>query len=158
MDRHAHVLKWQEANWEQISEHHNDYARKRDSDRNKEYQKQRRQVDPGFRMLMNLRGRVAGAMRLTGEKKSAKTRNLIGCTIPELRKHLEAQFLPGMSWDNYGQWHIDHKRPCASFDLLDPAQQRLCFHYTNLQPLWAQDNFRKNKKWEATVGAQIELL
>jgi HNH endonuclease. len=55
-----------------------------------------------------------------------------------------------MSWDNYGRdgWHIDHIRPCASFDLTDPEQQRQCFHYTNLQPLWAADNIRKGAKWQ----------
>ena len=55
-----------------------------------------------------------------------------------------------MSWDNYGThgWHIDHIRPCASFDLSDEEQQKICFHYTNLQPLWAEDNLKKSKKWE----------
>ena len=59
--------------------------------------------------------------------------------------HLEAQFKPGMTWDNYGLkgWHVDHIRPCASFDLRDPEQQRRCFHYTNLQPLWAEENLKK---------------
>ena len=69
--------------------------------------------------------------------------DLVGCSIPELRKRLTQQFLPGMTWDNYGKWHIDHIRPCASFDLTDPEQQKQCFHYSNLQPLWAADNLRK---------------
>ena len=51
-----------------------------------------------------------------------------------------------MNWDNYGQWHIDHIRPCASFNLLDPIEQKICFHYTNLQPLWAEDNLKKSNK------------
>jgi hypothetical protein len=69
--------------------------------------------------------------------------------VEQLRQHLEAQFTDGMSWDNYGRdgWHIDHIRPCASFDLTDPEQQRQCFHYTNLQPLWAADNIRKGAVW-----------
>ena len=75
---------------------------------------------------------------------------MIGCTIERLRNHLEAQFTDGMSWENYGKngWHVDHIRPCASFDLTDPEQQRQCFHYTNLQPLWATDNMRKSAKWQ----------
>ena len=70
--------------------------------------------------------------------------------------HLEALFQPGMTWDNHAidGWHIDHIRPCTSFDLTDPEQQRQCFHYTNLQPLWAFDNISKSDKWEpATMGA-----
>ncbi len=74
------------------------------------------------------------------------TAQLIGCSIPELMAHLEKQFLPDMTWENRSHWHIDHKRPCASFDLTDPQQQRICFHYTNLRPLWAVDNIRKSAK------------
>ncbi len=75
-----------------------------------------------------------------------------GCTIAELRKHIEAQWLPGMAWANHTQrgWHIDHIRPCASFDFSDLKQIRACFHYTNLRPLWAVDNMRKHAKWSAT--------
>lgn len=74
---------------------------------------------------------------------------LIGCSPDELKKHLENQFQPGMTWDNHGLygWHIDHIRPCASFDLTDPEQQKQCSHYTNLQPLWAQDNLDKGATW-----------
>jgi len=84
-----------------------------------------------------------------GVKKASCTMALIGCSLPELRAHLEALFLPGMTWEKYGfrGWHVDHIRPCASFDLTDPAQQRACFHYTNLQPLWAKDNLAKHAKW-----------
>jgi hypothetical protein len=54
-----------------------------------------------------------------------------------------------MTWDNYGPvWHVDHKRPCASFDFSDPVQQRLCWHWTNLQPLFAAENLSKGDKWE----------
>lgn len=81
-----------------------------------------------------------------GRIKAGRTMELVGCTAAELRDHLESQFQPGMSWENYGEWHVDHRRPCASFDLLDPAQQLECFHHTNLQPLWALDNLRKSKK------------
>ena len=78
----------------------------------------------------------------------------MGCTTDELVAHLEKQFTPGMTWDNwaYRGWHIDHIRPCASFDLADPEQQRECFHYTNLQPLWAVDNMRKSDNWESMAA------
>lgn len=73
---------------------------------------------------------------------------LLGCSIADLCQHLEKQFREGMTWDNYCRfgWHVDHIKPCASFDLLDPAQQRACFHYTNLQPLWHWENAAKSDK------------
>lgn len=73
---------------------------------------------------------------------------MCGTSLDGLRDHLEMQFKPGMAWHNYGfdGWHIDHKRPLVSFDLSDPEQQRLAFHYTNLQPLWKADNFAKGRK------------
>lgn len=80
-------------------------------------------------------------------RKSSRTFDLIGCSPTELRAHIEALFLPGMSWENRHLWHVDHKRPLASFDLRDPVQQRAAFHYTNLQPLWAEDNRRKSDSY-----------
>ena len=76
-----------------------------------------------------------------------RSRELTGADIETVKAHLEKQFADGMSWDNRGAWHVDHIRPCASFDLTDPEQQRQCFHYTNLQPLWAEDNLRKSDHW-----------
>jgi hypothetical protein len=93
-----------------------------------------------------LRGRVRSA--ILGNIKTENTLNLVGCSIEQLRGYLEKQFTKGMSWKNYGYhgWHIDHIRPCTSFNLSNPQQQKQCFHYTNLQPLWAKDNLRKNNK------------
>jgi hypothetical protein len=79
--------------------------------------------------------------------KSDSTFKLLGCAIDFLREHLEKQFKEGMTWDNYGKgWHIDHIKPCAAFDLTDPEQQKECFHYSNLQPLWAEENLSKGAK------------
>lgn len=85
---------------------------------------------------------------MRGLRKSAPTEILLGCKIAELRTWLEIHWLPGMSWDNYGLrgWHIDHKKPVASFDLSKSEDQRACFHHTNLQPLWAKDNISKSDK------------
>jgi hypothetical protein len=85
---------------------------------------------------------------LHGLKKSHSIMELTGCTLEFLRGYLESRFLADMTWENYGKfgWHIDHIRPCASFDLSDPEQQKICFHYTNLQPLWAKDNHSKGAK------------
>ena len=103
------------------------------------------------RLARYLRNRVKSALRADkrGPYKTNSTTVLIGCSWAQLRAHLAAQFQPDMNWDNYGEWHIDHIRPCASFDLTDPEQQKECFHYSNLQPLWAEDNLRKSAKWAA---------
>jgi|ERR1039458_10022071 hypothetical protein len=85
-----------------------------------------------------------------GARKAARTMELIGCTIAEVRAHLESKFLPGMTWENCGRngWHIDHHKPCKRFDLTDPDQQRLCFHFKNLKPLWEADNISKSDHWQ----------
>lgn len=99
-----------------------------------------------FRLKDNLRRRLSEA--LAGSRKSARTVQLLGCTPYQLREYLERRFKPGMTWGNYGPrgWHVDHVKPCDSFDLTKPHQQRACFHFSNLQPLWAIDNARKGAK------------
>lgn len=100
----------------------------------------RRRTDLRFCIEMRLRGILRQAIRRQGAPKSARFRELLGCSFGILKAHLESKFTLGMSWARIREIHIDHIKPCASFDLLDPAQQRACFHYTNLQPLWAEDN------------------
>lgn len=105
---------------------------------------ERAKTDIHFRLRKRLRGRILGALA-RGVSKSGATVDLIGCSVPEFKKHIESLWKPGMTWENYGRfgWHIDHVRPCASFDLTDPEQQRACFHYTNTQPLWHVENLKK---------------
>lgn len=103
--------------------------------------------DPIFRLLKNMRRRLGHAVKAAGAKKSCGTMELCGCDGKFLAKHLECLFQPGMTWENYGKWHVDHIRPCSAFDLSIPEQQKECFHYTNLQPLWASDNLKKSHKW-----------
>ena len=98
------------------------------------------------RLKRLLQARLHQALCASRARRSGKTVELLGCTLRQLKVHIESKFLSGMSWDNRSKWHIDHIRPCASFDLTDPGQQRLCFHYTNLQPLWAGDNHRKGAR------------
>jgi len=89
---------------------------------------------------------------LRGRLRSSRTEDLLGCSFTFLRFWLESKFLPNMSWENYGDWHVDHIRPLASFDLTDPKQQALAFHFLNLQPLWAKDNLSKGAKILDTCG------
>jgi len=110
------------------------------------YQKSRRQTDPAFAMSQRLRRRFTRALNAQSAKKLNKTLDLIGCSVAELMLHLEAQFVPGMTWENRSQWHIDHIIPVALFDMRDVSQQQAAFHYTNLRPLWARDNRKKGAK------------
>ncbi len=105
---------------------------------------QKRWIDkrPENRLALNLRKRLHEFYK----QRIGKISGLIGCTPAFLRSHIEAQFKHGMTFGNYGEWHIDHVIPCAVFNLSDPAQQRTCFHFTNLQPLWAKDNLSKGAR------------
>lgn len=97
-----------------------------------------------YLIASRIRSRVRNVLK--GIKKSAPTIRLLGCKLTEFRDHIERRFAPGMSWQNYGEWHIDHIKPCAAFDLRQPQEQQRCFHYSNLQPLWALDNIRKGAR------------
>lgn len=110
--------------------------------------------DPILKIKLNLRNRVWCVIKR--ENKSKHTLELIGCDIKFLKQYLESKFQEGMSWENYGggdyskqHWHIDHIKPCGSFDLTKLEEQLKCFHYTNLQPLWWRDNMSKgnNINW-----------
>jgi len=127
--------QYREENREQIREYKRSYC------------KERRKNDIAFKILCNLRGRLSHAIK--DRKKSASTKKLIGCSIKDLKQHLQSQFRKDMNWDNYGYkkgvrcWEIDHIIPCASFDLINKSEQQKCFHYSNLQPLWAKENKEK---------------
>jgi hypothetical protein len=108
--------------------------------------KLRKQIDPFYRAICNLRKRTSDYLKQIGVKKDSPMFKMIGCTPEEFRKYLENRFLEGMSWDNYGLyvWHIDHIIPISSAKTIEDVK-RLC-HYTNFQPLWAEDNLKKGDK------------
>lgn len=141
-----YMKKYAKKKKKQISKYQKEYrAKNKDKSRDyhREYQRKKMQEDPEYKLKRQLRCRINHAVRSQNTTKTTKSFDLIGCTAVELKSYIEARFLPGMSWENRHKWHIDHIKPCASFDLLDPDQQRACFHYTNLQPLWAKDNLKK---------------
>jgi len=114
----------------------------------RKYVKKRRNEDILFKIISSLRSRLHSVMKYKNTKKCKKTLELTGCTLEFLYNYLESKFTKGMSWDNYGKfgWHIDHIIPCSSFDMSNPEEQKKCFHYTNLQPLWWLDNLKKSNK------------
>lgn len=125
--------------------------------RKNKYERAKRATDFSFKIAANLRRRLRQALSRQFANKTYRTLDLLGCTAPELQQHLAAQFRPGMTIENHGKvWHIDHIRPCASFDLADPEQVRQCFHYTNLQPLFVAENLAKGAKYEFGVNLSAE--
>lgn len=111
----------------------------------------RLKTDNNFKIKHYLRGRIWKV--LNGNPKIEGTLELLGCSVEFLKKHLESQFVDGMNWDNRGngyngkkEWQVDHILPCASFDLSKPEEQKKCFHYSNLQPMWAKENRIKSDK------------
>lgn len=98
--------------------------------------------------------RIWQAMQDIGRKKDNYTEYLLGCSMEYFFNYISSKFVDGMNWDNYGKfgWHIDHIRPCSSFDLSDKEQQKKCFHYTNLQPLWATTKIAKQYNCHNYIG------
>lgn len=123
--------------------------------RDRERVKQSRK-DPVGKLKHYVRNRLTKAIRRAAATKCGRSMDLVGCTPQELRRHIEGKFKRGMSWANYGKWHVDHIIPCAKFDLVLPDQQRACFHFTNLQPLWKFDNLSKSDAIKSP--AQMSLL
>lgn len=109
--------------------------------------KERYQIEPKYRLLYVLRGRTQVALREAGARKAGKTEELLGMTRSQFQEWIEYQFEPEMTWENHGSyWHIDHVRPCASFNLIDEAQQRICFRWTNQRPMKSEVNLSKHDK------------
>jgi hypothetical protein len=114
---------------------------------NKQYNEKMNEPGAVCKIAHVLRARVLAALKKNNNSKQTSTIELLGCSIEEARVYIESQFTEGMSWSNYGLhgWHIDHINPVSTFDLSDPEQQKQCFHYTNLRPLWAKDNWSRPK-------------
>lgn len=118
------------------------------------------QADPIRKMILALRARTCSAFKSSSVKKTRSTMELVGCSGDELSKHLSSMFLDGMTRENHGEWHIDHIKPISSFDLTDPEQVKRCFHYSNLQPLWAADNIAKSNRldWQREKASSRQTV
>lgn len=136
-----------------------DRGRVRDKNRKPQraaYLRRRRKIDVNFRIACSLRGRVNAALK--SKFKCAPTLRLLGCTVESFKIYLESKWQTGMTWQNYGRypgWQIDHEMPCAIFDLTKPEHQKRCFHFSNMQPMWAVKNQQKNAK---VITNQFNLL
>ena len=104
---------------------------------------ERRKTDPMYRLIVNSRRRVRYLLNNKSLSKNKSTEKIIGCSYSEYKKHLEKGFTEGMTWNNYGEWHIDHIIPLSSAETESEIYDLL--NYENTQPLWAIDNLKKGK-------------
>ena len=147
------VNKWKQKNIEKIREQYRKNAKKyrlnnkeKIRNRKNEYEKNKMQNDLCYRNKKLARKRINNALRSKNTKPNQRTECLIGCSIQEYILYLESKFKDGMTWDNQGQWEIDHIIPCCAFDLTKESEQKKCFHYTNIQPLWKNEHKEKTKR------------
>jgi hypothetical protein len=149
------IYKWVKNNQEKRKNTNKKYYKnnkKKINKKNVKYAKKRYKTDIGFKIRINLSNRLRLALNRENVTKIYKTLDYLGISIPEFKKHLEKQFYANfktgeiMSWENKHKWHLDHIIPCSSYDLKQIEAQRKCFHYTNLRPLWAEDNLKKGNK------------
>jgi len=147
-----------------LEQSHINQAKNKDKirEQHKIYYRKKKKIDPNYKLRVLFSIRILGAIKNKYGYKKSSTLELLGCSVEECRNHLEQQFLPEMTWKNHGIiWEIDHKIPCINFDLTKKEEQKLCFHYTNLQPLFSTTkiaesfgyknyigNKNKNKKYE----------
>jgi hypothetical protein len=139
--------EYREKNKERAKEY-----KKNNKKRRNELRRERRKVDPLFKMTGNLRTRTSLAFKNKGYSKNTKTQEMLGVDWEVCKAHIERQFTKGMKWSNQGEWHIDHIIPLASAKT-EEGLKKLC-HYSNLQPLWAEDNLIKSDK---IIGQQNKL-
>ena len=133
----------------EVKKHKKEYQLKnkdRISEWRRGWDKNKRLTDPNYRIVDSLRSRLYKLLK--GKDKSASTMELLGCTIDELWTHLESKFEPWMTKENYGRggWDVDHIEACSKFNLTDPEQQRICFHWSNLQPMEHIANVKKGAR------------
>ena len=144
--------KWAKENRECLREKHTEWREDNKEHVNKykrDYERKRRAEDPKYRLGVRTRTAVWQLLKERGIKKTNKTFELLGYTIEELMNHLEKQFVNGMTWDNYGEWHVDHIRPMSSFNFTSPEDPEFkeCWRLENLQPLWWPDNLSKGPRY-----------
>ena len=105
-------------------------------------------VLPAFRIKNCVRAAIRRLIE-GGAQKVGRSLKYLGCSLDQARSHIESQFKPGMSWENHGDWHIDHIKPISAFDLNNPSEAEAATRWDNLQPLWAKENLAKGAQWAA---------
>jgi hypothetical protein len=140
-------IKYRELNKEYEKERNKIWCsnnREKINKRNLEY-REKNLKNPLFKIKENIRNLIRTSIKSNGYNKSSKTSEILGCTIENFKNYIESQFQEGMTWNNYPEWHLDHKIPISWADSEGKIIE--LNHYTNFQPLWAFDNLSKGNKW-----------
>jgi hypothetical protein len=147
--------RWREDNRERLLEDKRKWDRE-NRDRLKPQRRNAERVRWESEPRYRLSKLIAHRMRLSLQegKQGRHWETLVGYTVLDLKAHIESLFLPGMTWDNYGNWHIDHIKPIAAFTFSssEDAAFQECWALSNLRPLWATDNLKKGAKWKEELS------
>jgi len=141
--------KWRKNNPEKAKESYKKWVKnnlEKNRKYHKEYQQKKRRNDSVFRLNYNIKCAISRSLK--GNKNGNHWENLVNFTLEDLKQHLEAQFKDGMTWENYGKWHIDHRIPISLFNIISVKCKgfKKAWELSNLQPLWARENISKNNK------------
>jgi len=142
--------EWRKKNIDKIKAYRNsDEAKEKRKIYNRLHSRKKNATDISYRIVKNIRSRIGFALK-RNIKKSETTKSLLGCSVEYFKKYFQDRFTDNMTWDDFmnGDIHIDHIKPCKEFNLTIPEEQKKCFHYTNLQPLWWYDNLKKGAKYQ----------
>lgn len=152
------MKEYREKNKDKIKEQQKEYYSREDViDRRREYMTNKYHSDIGFNIACKLRSRLRDALKENW--KTGGTLELLGCDIEFFEKWIEYQFDVNMSWDNCGSYfHLDHIKPCAKFDLSKEEDQKICFHWSNMQPLYGPENISKNDKYDEKIKFKAEIM
>ena len=144
--------EWSKENRDDLRQYHSEWReknRKKINESTRLWYLNKRRNDPSFRLKCNTRTAVWTCLKERNVAKYRSTFETLGYTLEELMRHLENQFVEGMTWDNYGEWHVDHKKPMALFEFtsVDDEGFKECWSLGNLQPLWGEENLSKGTRY-----------
>jgi hypothetical protein len=149
--RLKYFSEWQRKNRENLNEYHKKWREKnidkwRESKRN--YEKTRKSNDPLYKLIANFRTAIYQVLKENNLNKNGHYFEILKYSPEELIQHLENQFTDGMNWENYGDWHVDHKLPITYFNISEPGDEEFmkCWSLDNLQPMWGEENIKKSNK------------
>jgi len=120
---------------------------------NREYERNRKATDPLYKFKKGIQTNISQGIKSRGYRKKSRSQEILGCSYEFFRGYIQKQFKNGMSWDNYGEWHLDHIKPISLGKTEEEVIQ--LYHYTNFQPLWAKDNVVKYNK---IISKQLRFL
>ena len=142
---------WQKDNRDRLNDYHQKW-REKNIDKHREYkrkyEKHRKDTDPLYKLISNFRTAIYQVLKESNVEKNGHYFDILGYTPEELILHLEKQFTEGMTWENYGEFHVDHKLPISSFNIKEIGDEEFmrCWGLENLQPMWGEENIRKSNK------------